>query len=70
MNLVITGKNKNNDIVFEKSFNGETFYESTFVDVSLKLKLIEPPMDYFKNNLQGLYRVCFFEGLYMVTGLL
>jgi hypothetical protein len=52
--LSIKALDINNAILFEKEFDGNNFYESTFVQVSLKLKIIEPPIDYYKNNLAGL----------------
>ena len=54
MKLLVSAKDINNNILFEKKFDGNSFYESMFVEVSLKLKIVEPPIDYFKNNLAGL----------------
>ena len=52
--LSIKALDKNNAILFEKEFDGNNFYESIFVQVSLKLKIVEPPINYYKNNLAGL----------------
>lgn len=44
----------NNNLEFENEFNHSSFYEVPFVQLGLKLKLIETPEGYHANNLAGL----------------
>jgi hypothetical protein len=45
---------KNGNLAFENDFNHSSFYEVPFVQIGLKLNLIDVPEGYYANNLAGL----------------
>lgn len=44
----------NDKIQFEEEFNHSSYYEVPYVQIGIKLNIIEPPLGYYENNIKGL----------------
>lgn len=54
MKLILSGYDLNNNLIFEEVFNGHSFYETIFCNVSDKLGLTKMGIEYRKNTREAL----------------